>query len=233
MKRTAGGDGSGSPLSPQRNEKGFFSTKKGRKKHSKKKRREGNDDGGKTNGKSKSSGHVSTHLYGRRSSFPSLPILKLVQQIENYKNELRDYLDQSGFASHTLGLLHSVLPPVIKSVDNAASLGCNQARKTMVDLHQEDKKVEYTDSLMVSLVSLCQLFTMDLCHISDLSPITKLVYIDVLSSRRLCALATTNDTTAAGPRCVPRLCNTLRGLKACSDMSELVVVSDRLYINLN
>lgn len=93
---------------------------------------------------------MSTHLYGRRSSFPTLPILKLVQQIENYKVELRQYLDQSGLASHSLGLLHSALPPVIRSVDNAASLGCNQARKVIMELHQRDKEIEYTDSLMVS-----------------------------------------------------------------------------------
>lgn len=147
MKRTSAGDGSsGSPLSPQRGEKGFFSTKKGRKKHSKKKK---SSEGEKGDGKSKS-GRTSTHLYGRRSSFPSLPILKLVQQIESYKVELRQYLDQSSLASHTLGLLHSALPPVIRSVDNAASLGCNQARKIIVDLHQQDKEIGYTDSLMVS-----------------------------------------------------------------------------------
>ena len=149
VKRTPAGDGgSGSPLSPQRGEKGFFSTKKGRKKHSKKKKK--SSEGEKSEGKSKT-GRTSTHLYGRRSSFPSLPILKLVQQIENYKVELRQYLDQSGLASHTLGLLHSALPPVIKSMDSAASLGCNQARKIIIDLHRQDKEIEYTDSLMVSL----------------------------------------------------------------------------------
>ena len=150
MKRTPVGNGgsSGSPLSPQRGEKGFFSTKKGQKKHSKKKK--SGDGGGKGYGKSKSSARTSTHLYGRRSSFPSLPILKLVQQIENYKVELRQYINQSGLASHVLGLLHSALPPVIKSMDNAASLGCNQARKTVIDLHQHDKEIGYTDSLMVS-----------------------------------------------------------------------------------
>ena len=74
-----------------------------------------------------------------------------MQQIENYKVELRQYLDQSGLASHTLGLLHSALPPVIKFVDDAASLGCNQARKIIADLHQQDKEIEYTDSLMVSV----------------------------------------------------------------------------------
>ena len=92
---------------------------------------------------------MSTHLYGRRSSFPSLPVLKLVHQIENYKAELRQYLDGSGLASHTLGLLHSTLPTVVKTMDSIASLGCNQARKMMATLHEHDKEIKYTDSLMV------------------------------------------------------------------------------------
>ena len=172
VKRTSGGEGSGSPLSPQRGEKGFFLTKKGRKKHSKKKKRE---EGAKGDGKSKSLGRTSTHLYGRRSSFPSLPILKLVQQIENYKVELRQYLDQSGVASHTLGLLHSALPPVIRSMDSAASLGCNQARKTIVDLHQQDKEIDYTDSLMVSWLGIhlymCLIDDLYQLHLSPLSDV--------------------------------------------------------------
>ena len=165
VKRTPAGDGSsGSPLSPQRGEKGFFSaTKKGgRKKHSKKKKR--SSEGEKGDGKSKS-GRTSTHLYGRRASFPSLLVLKLVQQIENYKVELRQYLDQSGLALHTLGLLHSALPPVIKSVDDAASLGCNQARKIIVDLHQQDKEIEYTDSLMVRFIHMTTLYHTHLVYI--------------------------------------------------------------------
>ena len=144
-KRTTGGESTGSPLSPSKGDKGFFSSKKKRTK----KKRHRDEEGGKGEGKSKSSGHMSTHLYGRRSSFPSLPVLKLVHQIENYKVELREYLDGSGLASHTLSLLHSTLPSVVKTMDSAASLGCNQARKMMVALHEHDKQIEYTDNLMV------------------------------------------------------------------------------------
>jgi len=56
--------------------------------------------------------------YTRRSSFPSLPVLKIVQQIDKYKTELRDYLDSSGVAAQALEILHTVLPPVISTVDN-------------------------------------------------------------------------------------------------------------------
>ncbi len=53
-------------------------------------------------------------------------------------------------AEHALGLLQWTLPSVVRGVDLATSSGCSQARKAMIQLHLSDKKLEYTDSLMVS-----------------------------------------------------------------------------------
>ncbi len=69
--------------------------------------------------------------------------------LQQYKNELRAYLDSSGLAEHTLTLLRFLLPSVVSSVDEAASSGCNLARQTMIDLHTKEKAIEYTDGIMV------------------------------------------------------------------------------------
>lgn len=57
--------------------------------------------------------------------------------------------DSSGVAEHALSLLQRTLPSVVRDVDLATSSGCSQARKAMIQLHLSDKKIEYTDSLMV------------------------------------------------------------------------------------
>ena len=54
-------------------------------------------------------------------------------------------------AEQSLGLLQRTLPSVVRGVDLATSSGCSQARKAMIQLHLSDKKLEYTDSLMVSV----------------------------------------------------------------------------------
>ena len=42
------------------------------------------------------------------------------------------------------------MPRVVQALNSETSAGCNQARKAMQVLHQSDKKIEFTDGLMVS-----------------------------------------------------------------------------------
>ena len=154
VKRTGTGDDrSGSPLSPQRSEQALFADNssgrrnKSKKKNQKNRRPHEEDKHDKADNASKR--RETSHPFGRRSSFPSLPILRIIQQIDKYKSQLFEYLNTSGITSHTLELLHQVLSGVVTSVDRATSIGASQARQAMIDLHQCDKKVEYADNLMV------------------------------------------------------------------------------------
>ncbi len=72
-----------------------------------------------------------------------------MDRISNF-NVLFFLQETSGIADHSLTLLHQALPTVVRDVDLATSSGCSQARKAMIQLHSLDKKIEYTDNLMVN-----------------------------------------------------------------------------------
>jgi len=55
----------------------------------------------------------------------------------------------SELCGQSVRLLKMTLPRVVQALNSETSAGCNQARKAMAVLHQAEKKIEFTDSLMV------------------------------------------------------------------------------------
>ncbi|XP_015793075.1 E3 ubiquitin-protein ligase UBR4-like isoform X2 [Tetranychus urticae] len=74
----------------------------------------------------------------------------LARQLQSRKRELLSLLTSRNVGSTILDLLNVTVPSIIKNCQANSSIGCSiRAKKSLKDLHEKPKSIEYNDVLMV------------------------------------------------------------------------------------